>query len=157
MSTQENNNCQKEEALRRMALLDIHEEFIKQFQDFNKVNSSYRGAAIFGAQVKDMIKEFEEKTGNLVYHVITNKDYDNLPRFWYDLLYVSPDEEKWDEELVCAVNDSTFYVKIETTESEGNTYRRVIGDNGALKTFGYYGETMALYYNQKHSDIINDR
>jgi len=162
MNIQESTNYQKEEAIRRMNLLNIREEFVEQFQCFGRINSSYRGAAIFGAQtLKGMIQEFEEKTGNLVYHVLTNKDYDISPRSWYDLLYVSPNEEKWNEELMCAGNDNTFYVKIEIMcgvhESEENSYRKVFSDNGALQTLGYCGEIMAIYNSQKFLDKINDR
>ena len=95
-----------------------------------------------------------------MYHVITNKDWDNLARHWYDLLYVSPDEEEWDKELVCAGSDDSFYVKIETFgayESEYNAYKKVVVDNGALIGFSYYEESTALHYNSKYKSKLNDR
>lgn len=88
----------KEEALKRMRLLDLHENVINEFDKEGKLNLS-ANAALFWLEnhEKDMIREWEEKTGYLVYHVI--KDYTNFGLL-YSLLYISDYQEEWEMEAM---------------------------------------------------------
>ena len=85
------------EALERMLLLELHPNAVREFEKEGKLNLSERFGALFWldeAQEK-MVREWEKKTGNLVYHAIRN---------FYDigemlsLLYVSRYPEEWPED-----------------------------------------------------------
>lgn len=87
----------KEEALKRMKLLKLHQNVIKEFKDENKLNRSEFGLGILywlTDEEKQLVDEFQNKhKGYLVYHVIKTetRDFGTV----YDLLYVAPYEDEW--------------------------------------------------------------
>ena len=97
--TDEIAQAQITEALLRMKKLDIHENAINEFLRERKLNLSEPG---FGNKVgvlywlnddeQKMIEEWEQETGNVVYHVIKNNTQFGL---CYSFLYVSSDPEEW--------------------------------------------------------------
>lgn len=89
-------NEMKKEALERMQMLHLNEGAIKDFEENDKVWKSETDMGIlYWANEKEekMVKEFEEKTGGLVYHLIHNH-YREIGEC-YSILYVSQHEEEW--------------------------------------------------------------
>lgn len=96
---------QKQEAIKRLKLLKLLPEVIKDFEKNNRVYYSERQNKIFDGilyevnqnpEFKRIIKEFEEKKNAIVYHA-------QLTRFEFglclSLLFVSEDEEEWEFEI----------------------------------------------------------
>lgn len=87
---------QKEEALKRMKLLNFFGNAVKEFKNQGKLNYSERAVLFWPEEeVVQKVKEWEEKTGNMVYHMIKNM------MEWgacYSLLYVSSEEEFWERD-----------------------------------------------------------
>lgn len=85
----------KKEALRRMEVLDIYSEAIRQFDKDDLINCS---EPPFGAnywlndEQKKIVREFEEEYNALVYFAITSyTEFGKLTSF----LYVSDHEDEW--------------------------------------------------------------
>ena len=101
----------KEEALKRMKLLELYPNVIKEFEKDNVVNLSENGGFLYwlNDEQKQIVTEFEEDHDALVYHVIHDfTEFGELLTF----LYVSDYEEEWEDD----VNDlkdgySCAYVK----------------------------------------------
>lgn len=86
---------QKEEAIKRMNLLLLNENIIKEFEEEKKLNLSVSNLGSLywlNEEQKEMVKEFEEESGGLAYHLIHN-----LTTFGelYSIFYVSKHEEEW--------------------------------------------------------------
>ena len=105
---------QKEEAIKRMKLLQIMPQVIKDFEKNDRVYYSERQNAIFNAtlywldnekEFVDLVKEFEEKYNVLVYHAqLTHLVYgDNLALF-----YVSNEEEEWAQDKKDIINGRLY-------------------------------------------------
>ena len=98
MQKSEMKKAQVEECLRRLKMLDLHPNVAKEFCEEGKLNLS-QGAILFwlNDEEKQMVKEWEEKTGNMVYHII--KGY-YVFGTCYSFLYVSDepgeDTEEWE-------------------------------------------------------------
>ena len=88
---------QRTEALKRMELLKLHENVIDDFKEISLLNQSEYGGILYWVEgeMEKKIREWEEKTGNLVYHVI--HDYTEFGEL-LSLLYVSQYEEEWEME-----------------------------------------------------------
>ena len=88
---------QRTEALKRMKLLNLHENVIDDFKEIALLNQSEHGGILYWGEgeMEKKIREWEEKTGNLVYHVI--HDYTEFGEL-LSLLYVSQYEEEWEME-----------------------------------------------------------
>lgn len=86
---------QKQEAIARMKKLDIYAPAITEFGKENLVNKSEHGGILYwlDENEQEMVKEFEEKYGAMVYHIIHN--YTNFGEL-YALLFVSKDKDEWD-------------------------------------------------------------
>lgn len=86
---------QKQEAIARMKKLDIYAPAITEFEKENLVNKSEHGGILYwlDENEQEMVKEFEEKYGAMVYHIIHN--YTNFGEL-YALLFVSKDKDEWD-------------------------------------------------------------
>lgn len=88
----------KNEAVKRMKLLEIHCNAIEEFDMEDRLNVSEFMGILYWLNTKDVlreIKEIEEKYEVMVYHVIlTNTEYGKL----YSFLYVSEDVEMWEQE-----------------------------------------------------------
>ena len=86
---------QRTEAWKRMELLTLHENVIDDFKEINLLNQSELGGILYWVEgeMEKKIREWEEKTGNLVYHVI--HDYTEFGEL-LSLLYVSQYEDEWE-------------------------------------------------------------
>lgn len=92
--------AQKHEAILRMKKLNIHENAINEFMNEGKLNLSEPAMGNMVGVLywlnkaeKKMVKEWEEKTGYMVYHVI--KTYFRELGLCYSFLYVSKDPDEW--------------------------------------------------------------
>lgn len=94
MTTQE----QKIEAIKRMKLLKLHENPIREFEEEGRLNLSENGGILYWLDEKqqEYVKEFETKYNALVYHVIHDfTEFGELLSF----LYVSDSEDEWEYDL----------------------------------------------------------
>lgn len=85
------------EALERMEMLHLNEDAIKDFKENGKVWKSETNMGILywlNDEEKQMVKEFEEETEGLVYHLIHNR-YEEIGDC-YSIFYVSKYEEEWE-------------------------------------------------------------
>lgn len=88
---------QKAEALKRMKMLHICSQPIKEFDKEGVLNLSEHGGVLYWLDddEKKMVKEFETKYEAMVYHVI--KNYTDIG-LMYSLLFVSKYETEWEED-----------------------------------------------------------
>lgn len=87
----------KKEALERMQMLHLNKDAIKDFEENNKVwKSETDKGYLYWLDEKEekMVKDFEEKTGGVVYHLIHNI-YEEIGEC-YSILYVSKHKEEWE-------------------------------------------------------------
>ena len=92
-----NKNQQKQEALKRMKLLKLYPNIIKEFEKDGIVNLSENGGILYwlDSTQKAIVDHFETENNALVYHVIHNyTEFGEL----YSLLYVSQYEEEWKDD-----------------------------------------------------------
>ena len=89
---------QKEQALKRMKILGIMEQPVKEFKEEGKVNLSENGGILYwlNDDEQKIVDDFEKQHNGLVYHVI--KSYTNIGLL-YALLYVSEYTEEWEMDL----------------------------------------------------------
>ncbi len=117
-----NRTEMKKEAVKRMELLRIIPQTIKEFEKEDKVNKSeYKGILYWiDEEEQAKIKEFEEEYNALVYHVIESsyRMCDGSIMKFTDYLYVSEHEDEWalDRDdiknniaLVCTISDVCPY------------------------------------------------
>lgn len=86
--------AQVTEALIRMKRLNLHENVIKEFYEKGKLNLSETGGILYWLNEDEnkLVKDWENKTGNIVYHVIKSNMEFGL---CYSFLYVSPVSDEW--------------------------------------------------------------
>lgn len=88
----------KEEALKRMDILKLHPNVIKEFKESGVLNYSY---SVLGflywltEETQARVNTFEKETGYLVYHVIENET--SIGRL-VTLLYVSTESNEWEQD-----------------------------------------------------------
>ena len=85
----------KQEALKRMKLLELYPNVIKEFEKDNVVNLSENGGFLYwlNDEQKQIETEFEEQHDALVYHVIHEfTEFGEL----LTLLYVSDYDKEWE-------------------------------------------------------------
>lgn len=83
----------KKEALVRMKILGLHKNALKDLEQKDIVNLSFFGALYFlDDGQKARVRQFEEESGGLVYHVIHN--YTDLGET-LSFLYVDEYEDEW--------------------------------------------------------------
>lgn len=94
---------QKDEALRRIKLINFHPDVLKQFKEDGTVYYSERthlGGILYWVrnepEWKKLIQEFEKTYGALVYHA--THEFTEFGEC-LDLLYVSKHEEEWDMDI----------------------------------------------------------
>lgn len=91
--------AQVAEAILRMKKLKLHGNVIKEFQNEGKLNCSHYGGILYWLtdEEEDMVRSWEAKTGNIVYHVIKTPTEYGLH---YSMLCVDqhPDEWEYDHE-----------------------------------------------------------
>lgn len=126
---QEVKVAQKVEALLRMKHFHMHEKTIKEFEK-GIVNCSVCGILYWlSDEQKELVAEWEERTGNLVYHVIHNDtEFGELLAF----LYVSKEVEEWEYDAEDLKNNIQLaYVK-NLTDDTCSEY----GSIGVTPVFG---------------------
>lgn len=85
---------QKKEAVERMEKLELLPISISEFKENGKVGLSFGGILFdLKSEYQKMVDEWQEQTGNLVYHVILNHFVFGT---CLSMLYVSMDEEEWE-------------------------------------------------------------
>lgn len=86
----------KQEAVGRMASLNLHPKVINEFKDEGKLNLSLKGFLYWLDESQlERVRKFEEESGCMVYHVIYNHmTIGEMLTF----LYVSKTEEEWEME-----------------------------------------------------------
>lgn len=107
---------QKEEALKRLLALNLHENVVRDFKS-GRLNLSERarlGRGVFGIlywlneEESGMVRNFEEKFGAVVYHVLK---YQTEFGVQYAFLYVSANSDDWERDWEEAKEDmATSYV-----------------------------------------------
>ena len=98
---------QKNEAIKRMKILKLYENIIKEFEEENKLNLSESIGVLYWLkeEEKELVEEFENENGGLVYHLIRSlTDFGEL----YSIFYVSKYEEEWDMDLEDLKNNVAF-------------------------------------------------
>lgn len=86
-----------EEAIKRMEILKLHPNVIKEFKEEHKLNRSESKLGILywlTDEEQEIVTDFEKKhKGSMVYHIIkTLTQYFGVV---YDLLYITEDTEDW--------------------------------------------------------------
>lgn len=128
---------QKQEALKRMRMLQIMPQVIKDFEKNNRVYYSERLNSMFPAtlywldnhkEYVDLVNEFEKEHNALVYHAqLTHTNFGDL----LSLFYVSKDEEYWSLDRKDIIN--------------GQVYSRVLNiQDDFLSDFGTIGIKSAM-------------
>ena len=85
---------QELEAEARIKKLNLHPNAIKEFMEGRKLNLSEKGILFWlNDEEEQMVRAWEDETGNIVYHVIKNNMEFGL---CYSFLYVSKYEEEWE-------------------------------------------------------------
>lgn len=95
--TEEQTLKMKRLAVEMLKALDVHENVIQDFEQ-GIINCSVHAGILFWLddEAKDAVSKFQNETGYLVYHVITNvTEIGTMLTF----LYVSTHEEEWDKDL----------------------------------------------------------
>ena len=89
-----NKEMQKEEAIKRMKTLKLHENVVREFTEKGKLNLSEGYGALYWLDDTQQayVDAFEQKYKALVYHVLHNMtEFGELLAF----LYVSNEKEEW--------------------------------------------------------------
>lgn len=107
-------NKQKEEAIKRMRLLHIMPQVIKDFEKTDRVYYSERLSSMFCAtlywldnhkEYVDLVNEFEKKYKALVYHAqLTHLEFGDC----LALFYVSKNEEDWSRDKNDIINGEMY-------------------------------------------------
>jgi hypothetical protein len=88
----------KKEAVKRMKMLKMLDQPIKEFEEEGKLNKSEYGIGILywlNEEEEKAVKEFEDQNEAVVYHVILdNTVFGQM----YSFLYVSNYEEEWSQD-----------------------------------------------------------
>ena len=109
-----NREEMKKEAIKRMEMLKILPQTIKEFQREGKINKSTYGGILFWLddEEKKIVEDFEKNHDCIVYHVI--KGSYKMPfgeiMECFDMLYVSNDDEEWAMDRSDIKNDGYMYV-----------------------------------------------
>lgn len=94
MTKNEIRNEQKQEAIKRMKMLKLHENPIREFEEDGTINQSEHGGMLYWLDDKqtEYVKAFEAKYNAVVYHVI--HDWTEIGEL-LAFLYVSKDKDEW--------------------------------------------------------------
>lgn len=87
----------KKEAIERMKILKLFKNVITDFKDDDRLNKSEDLGFLYWLydEEEEMVKEFEKEHECVVYHVILSRTNIGI---MYSLLYVSLDDEEWEED-----------------------------------------------------------
>ncbi len=87
-----------EEAIKRMKILKLHKNAIKEFEQKRRLNKSILNMGILfwlDEKEEEMVKELEKKYNFMVYHIIHTLS--NLGET-YEILFISNNREEWFDE-----------------------------------------------------------
>lgn len=104
-------NIQKQEAIHRMKMLNLHGNVLREFEQENRMNMSEYGGFLYwlDSDQQAVVDEFEAEWDALVYHVIHS--YTSIGEM-LTLLYVSNYPEEWEyDRLDLAEGYPLAYVK----------------------------------------------
>ena len=88
----------KEEAIKRMKILRLHQNVLEDFINENKLNKSdgpLGSLYWLDEEEQKMVKKFEQEHNVIVYHIIHT--FSNLGET-YELLFVTTEKEEWEDE-----------------------------------------------------------
>lgn len=121
---------QKQEALKRMKMLNFHYNTRKEYEEEDIINASISGLLFWlSEEEKEWIKQWESETGNVVYHVIKNNTgFGEL----LSILYVSQYEDEWELDQELIEKDMVFAYVRNLTMSDCSEY----GSIGIKQLFG---------------------
>ena len=91
----------KEEAIKRMKILELHPNAIEDFINENKLNKSespYGALYWLDDDELKMVKNFEDRYKVLVYHIIHTQSF-NLGET-YELLFVGTNDKEWVDDKI---------------------------------------------------------
>ena len=109
------------EALDRMKLLRLHQNAVREFRDEGKLNLSGVYGALYwlNDEQKKLVRDWEEKTGNLVYHVIHNRmEFGEM----LNLLYISRNPEEWTKDRTDIQNEEALVYVINLDDDVCSEY-----------------------------------
>lgn len=88
---------QKQEALKRIKMLELHPNVARELEKESRLNASEHMGALFWLKEgeDEIIRDIEEKYGVFVYHCI--RTYTQMGML-LSCLYVSSSEEEWERE-----------------------------------------------------------
>lgn len=98
MCIKTNKEMMKEEAIKRMKILQLHQNVLDDFMNENKLNKSDSPlGSLYWLDEEEIkiVKDFEKRHNALVYHVIHT--FSNLGET-YELLFVTTEKEEWENE-----------------------------------------------------------
>lgn len=98
MCLKTNKEMMKEEAIKRMKILQLHQNVLDDFMNENKLNKSDSPlGSLYWLDEEEIkiVKDFEKRHNVLVYHVIHT--FSNLGET-YELLFVTTEKEEWENE-----------------------------------------------------------
>lgn len=98
MCLKTNKEMMKEEAIKRMKILQLHQNVLNDFMNENKLNKSDSPlSSLYWLDEEEIkiVKDFEKRHNVLVYHVIHT--FSNLGET-YELLFVTTEKEEWENE-----------------------------------------------------------
>lgn len=127
----------KQEALKRMKVLQLRPDVISKFERRDAIRESFLGTISCPLyDVVKRIKEFEEESGGLVYHVIENyyEDIGHLLSF----LFVSKYDEEWEQDMD-DLNYMTPLVYVANVTDEN------CSEYGSIKIKSYDGGLIRVY------------
>lgn len=127
----------KKEAVKRMEFLHIHPAAIESFEKDNVVNASFLSALYYLTdKQKERVKQFEEESGGLVYHVIQNF-YEEIGEL-LSFLYVSKYDEEWERDME-DLDEMTPVVYVANVTDE------ICSEYGCIKIKPYGGGLLRIY------------
>ena len=97
-------NVQKQEAIHRMKMLNLHGNVLREFEKEDRLNMSEYGGFLYwlNSDQQAIVDEFEAEWDALVYHVIHS--YTSIGEM-LTLLYVSNYPEEWEYDDTLALHE----------------------------------------------------
>ncbi len=128
--------AQRGEAIARMKVLQLHENAIREFKDDGTLNASFHGILYFLTdEQKERVRQFEEASGGVVYHVI--QDFTNAGEM-LSFLYVSKYPEEWELDMRDLKEDSPMVYVANVTDENCSEY-------GYIEIQKFIGGVLRIY------------
>ena len=111
----------EKEAIKRLKLMKVHNNVIKDLKEDNRINRSEGNMGLLywiSEEEQELINNFEKEKGVFVYHII--KTYTRDMETIYDLLYITNYKENWDIEREDIKNGYVLAYTISPYPETGN-------------------------------------